>query len=260
MAGGPIDLSHSTKRDRRALASLLALSLPFPLSLPATDLASLNGSRGEVGRAAAETGSGASGRAASSSVAAAASSAASASAGPAGALPVGSCSSCSGRRDVGHGRERGCSREENGAASTGEEEEGRRRRRVASGEGCEQRLHQFSFCNYFLLSLFKNSSSSSVSLFSLLFSNCHHPPIYDQPAEAPRRGSEAGAQRVRRLEEARALCSRGRGVEEAARVRESFCFDVADLMNLFASLSVAFRFSFYRAPLTEGESDARLLH
>ena len=122
------------------------------------------------------------------------SAAATASAGPAGALLVpSSCSAGGSGWAFNHGRERDCSREENGASSR-EENRGRVARRG------EQRLHQI--CEYMLFSLSLSSllklflCSSLLSSFYSLQSLLHHRSMTSLPrllAEAARPVlSEAG--------------------------------------------------------------------
>ena len=188
------------------------------------------------------------------------SAAATASAGPAGALLVpSSCSAGGSGWAFNHGRERDCSREENGASSR-EENRGRVARRG------EQRLHQI--CEYMLFSLSLFSLKTLPLLFSSLFfllpSIFAPPPIYDQPAEAPRRGSETGAQRSGHLEETGPVRARSGSLEEEARVRDCFFLrrsgepreDSTFVCVLL--LFVALRCTFNLALLTEKkESDER---
>lgn len=63
-------------------------------------------------------------------------------------------------------------------------------------------------------------SQNSFLLFSSLFFSPTPFNLYDQPAEAPRRGSETGAQRSGHLEETGPVRARSGGLEEEARVRK----------------------------------------
>ena len=108
-----------------------------------------------------------------------------------------------------------------------------------------------------LRTLFRSSLPFSLLLF---FNLLHHSPIYVQPAEAPRRGSETGAQRSGYLEETEPVCARSGSLEEEARVRERdwfFCSTSIWRAFVLRFIFVASRCAFYLDPLTAAKSDER---